>query len=122
RPSPLLPRFSRLNVAQAWAPTVRRRSEKYPVPFSARVREPAAEIGQLIVVFGPENEMPVVRHQHESEDAYGALVQSLGDHADKSVVIGRFLEQGQAGHGSVERVVNVATRSLSRTSGHDRML
>ena len=89
---------------------------------AVRVRQPATKLAQLLVVFRPEHEMPVVGHQHESHNAHGTLVLHFGQHTDKGIVVAGFLQQGQAGYGTVEDVVDDATRGLPSSAGHDAMV
>jgi hypothetical protein len=93
------------------------------VPAHAvRVRHPAAEGAEIAVVFGPEHEMPMVRHQRKGEDPDGMFLERLGDNAQKRCVVGRFFKQRQSRHGAIEDMVNDAARGLSGTARHGGML
>ena len=62
--------------------------------------------------YSAKHEIPVVGHQHESHNAHGTLVLHFGQHTDKGIVVAGFLQQGQAGYGTVEDVVDDAARGL----------
>jgi hypothetical protein len=86
--------------------------------LAVRVRQPAAEVSQVVVALRPKDKMPVVGHQHERKNAYRAFGQRFGEHAQEGGIIGRFFKQRQARHSAVEDVVNEATRCLTRAAGH----
>src|SRR5260221_8171815 len=89
------------------------------VPAHAvRVRHPAAKVAEIAVVFGPEDKMPMVGHQHKGQNPHGALLQGFGHDAEKRRVIGWLFKQRQPCHGTIEGMVNNATRGLSSTARH----
>jgi hypothetical protein len=62
--------------------------------------------------------MPLVGHPDEGQDADRVLHQGFSQHAQEGIVIGRLLEQRQAGHGAVQRVVNEAATGIPGSAGH----
>jgi hypothetical protein len=87
-----------------------------------RVREPTKEVGHLAVVARPEHEVPVVRHDAIRQDARRMAGEGFIDDFEKRDVIAIFFEQRQPGHGSIESVVDVATRGMTCGSWHEEMM
>ena len=83
-----------------------------------RVRQPSAESGEFAVVLGPQDEIQVIRHQHEGKDSHREFVECFSQDAEEGFVISRLLEKRQACQGPIENVVNNAARILSRTPRH----
>jgi hypothetical protein len=44
------------------------------------VCQPAQELGHVVIVLGPENKVPMIGHQTESQQAYRMFVQGLDEH------------------------------------------
>ena len=75
------------------------------------VGEPAEKIGELVVFFRPDDEVPVGGHEAEGEDADGVALVSEEEDAEEGVVVGGFSEHGHAVDGAVEDVVDEAAGS-----------
>ena len=85
------------------------------------VRRPTLAQGRKRRVFPrPENEMPVIRHETISQDTRGIAILSLAEHALKGLEVGRLLEQGKAGHGAIQHVVDEAARGDPSNTRHVR--
>src|SRR5580765_1712188 len=86
--------------------------------LGVRMRQPAQEGGQLPVRFGPEDEMPVIGHEAVGEDSGRVLLESLGEHALEGLVIAGLLEERQARDGTIEGVIDKASRSGAPVAWH----
>ena len=80
--------------------------------------QPAQELGQFAVLARPNHHVPVIRQNAVGEKTRGMLCHRLDHHAFKRCVILVLLEQRKTGDTTVQNVVNEASGSVTRTSGH----
>ena len=69
-------------------------------------RQPLHEETQILVSFGPHDEMPMIGHQAITADAHRTLVQGLRDDAFNRVIIGLGLEQLPSFNTPIEHMKN----------------
>ena len=83
-----------------------------------RMRQPAKEVGKLMIPLWPEHEVPVIGHDAIAEEPNGMLDQCFGENAFERLVIGIFLKQGQTRNRTVQGVIDEATRSRPSMACH----
>jgi hypothetical protein len=76
-----------------------------------RQGDPVQVAGQLAILLGPENQMPVRRHQAEGEQADGDVVMGLAQDLEERGVVAVLLKEGSAACGPVEGGEDKATGS-----------
>ena len=83
-----------------------------------RLRQPPKKVGHLTLLGRPDDEVPVVGEHTVRQNADGLPLVSLDHDALERFIIGFLAEQRHLAGGSVEDVINKATRCDSRGSWH----
>ena len=87
--------------------------------YGVGVGEPAKEGGNLAVLLGPDDEMPVGGHKAEGEDADGVALVGQEEDAQEGVVVGGFAEHGHFADGAIEDMIDQSAGGFSGDAGHD---
>src|SRR6516162_1049259 len=81
--------------------------------------QPVAEVRQLAIVTRPEDEVPVVRHQHVGEQAdAGDVLKGFVEDALEGFVVAVLVEDLAAAITSVEDMVDIAAQGRAQGASH----
>ena len=86
------------------------------------VGQPAQKGSQLALLFGPQDEVPMVGHDAIAEDADRVPFAGLVDDAEEGFVVAASFEEGQASDRPIEGVINKAAGGLASSAGHGRIV
>jgi hypothetical protein len=84
--------------------------------LSMSEREPVHKLRKLLIGTRPHDQVPMIRHHRECQEAHVDAVLGFGEDADKHAIIFRFNKQTIAPARSVEDVMRYASRSFSSSS------
>ena len=87
-----------------------------------RVRQPSKKLSHLCVGGGPNNEMPMVRHQDVRKNGKGNAIMGQSQYTLKCFVVILLLKKWQPSNCSVDNVEASSSRTNSWTSWHARNL
>ncbi len=68
------------------------------------VRQPAEEVGELLVCFRADDEVPVIRHDTIGENRQGLSLERLLQNTLEGLIVFLLLEQRQSSHRAVKHV------------------
>ena len=80
--------------------------------------QPMHETREAVVGFGPDDEVPVIRHDAVGEDSHPEAHGCLGDESEEVTVIVGRMEDDRVLDGAVENVKDESSRRAARASGH----
>jgi len=85
--------------------------------FGMRHRDPPQDFREFSVASGPEEQVPMIRHQTIGRNAEPRVALRLGQNLLERPVIRRFLTQGQAAHAPIQHVIGEVTGGQARPTG-----
>jgi hypothetical protein len=86
--------------------------------LAVNARRKPHELRQLAWLFGPNDEMKVIRHHTVRQKRKGDFRLGFGDAREKGPVVSRLPEETRSADASVQDVVDHATRHKSGSSRH----
>ncbi len=80
------------------------------------------EPGEIAVMLGPEQQMPMIGHEAKGADPHRRRFERAGQNTDKCRVVVSVGEQFAATHRAIENVINNTAGSVTGLSWHDDKL
>jgi len=80
--------------------------------------DPSEHLGEFAIMPGPEEEVPVIRHQAIGADTNLGLSIGLGENLLKGSIVGRFLKQWESADTPIQDMIGEVFRSEARPARH----
>lgn len=80
--------------------------------------DPPERLRQFLIAAGPEQEVPVIRHQAIGREPEPGPLHGFGENPLKGDVVRRLLKQRQSTDTAIENVIGQVSGSEARAAGH----
>lgn len=89
-------------------------------PLGVELSDPSHKGGQIAVVSGPDQQVPVIAHQAIAAQTHGETLDAFGEDLLESPEIIVFAEDAKTAVGPIEHVIGVSAQRDSFASRHNR--